>query len=74
MSIGPSHDDNYMDDVEAMDLDEAWDENDFDTLATNAAGKTDPKRRSASRRAIEEYWEMKRLRNQLDDVYQDDKD
>lgn len=77
MSISPSHDDKYLEENEPVDLEEGWaaDGDAFsETPHSPASIKAEQRRKPASRRTIEEYWEMRRLRSQLEDIYRDDKD
>lgn len=76
MSIGPSHDEKYLEESDAMD-DDGWigdggNDPEIPRALTNA--KAEPRRKQGSRKAIEDYWETKRLRHQLDDIYLDDTD
>ncbi len=77
MSISPSHDDKYLEENEPVELEEGWiaDGGNYSEVPHNSAGiKGEQRRKLTSRRTIEEYWEMRRLRSQLEDVYMDDKD
>lgn len=77
MSINPSHDDKYLEENEPLDLEEGWiaDGDCLEAPHDSLNHKAEQRRnKPTSRRAIEEYWEMRRLRNQLEDIYMDDKD
>lgn len=77
MSIGPSPNDKYLEENEPVDLEEGWiaDGGDCSEAPHSSASlKAEQRRKPASRRTIEEYWEMRRLRSQLEDIYMDDKD
>jgi hypothetical protein len=71
MSRSPSPNDNFLDESSAA-LDEGWLLDDGELPELGQSPKTDPRRKPASRRSIEEYWERKRLRRMLEDVYGED--